>query len=155
MAPFAAKDDALALCEREKAVVPEINPRLVLTEKCVIDDRRSQADGSTVAPFVATENPALAENRAVLLAGDLLRHLKDHLDQRVLRYVHRPVEKNTRLAEVFDDALTPDSHALCAIANRSLQTQALSTRKMWFLQIRRRNRFGGGGRHESPRFRSR
>ena len=66
-------------------MVPEINPRSVLTEKCVVEDSRSQADGSAVAPFVATENPALAENRAVLLAGNLLRHLKDHLDQRVLR----------------------------------------------------------------------
>jgi hypothetical protein len=56
-----------------------------LTEKCVIEDRRSQADGSAIAYFVATENPALAENRAVLLAGNLLRHLKDHLNPRVLR----------------------------------------------------------------------
>ena len=85
MAPFAAKDDALALCEREKAVVHEINPRSVLTEKCVIEDSRSQADGSAVASFVPTENPTVAENRAALLAGNLLRHLKDHLDQRVLR----------------------------------------------------------------------
>lgn len=68
-----------------KAVVTGIHPRSVLTEKCVVEDRRSQADGSAVAYFVATKNPALAENRAVLLAGNLLRHLKDHLHQRELR----------------------------------------------------------------------
>ena len=64
---------------------PGIIPWSVLTEKCVIEDRRSQADGSTAASFVATENPTLAENRAVLLAGNLFRHLKDHLNQRELR----------------------------------------------------------------------
>ena len=66
-------------------MLPGINPRSVLKEKCVIEDRRSQADGSAVASFVATENPTMAENRTELLAGNLRRHLKDHLDQRILR----------------------------------------------------------------------
>ena len=67
-------------------MLPGINPRSVLKEKCVIEDRRSQADGSAVASFVATENPTMAENRTELLAGNLRRHLKDHLDQ-----AHTPV----------------------------------------------------------------
>lgn len=83
--PSSRNDDALALFERGGNCCPGINPRSVLTEKCVIEDRRSQADGSAVASFVATENPTLAENRVVLLAGNLLRHLKDHLNQRELR----------------------------------------------------------------------
>ena len=126
------------------------NPRGVFTQKCVVEDRRGQADGSAAAHSVATENPALAEDGAVLLAGNLLRHLKDHLNQRVLRYLHRPMEKDAGLAEVFDDARPPDSQALCAIASRSLQTQAPGARNMCFLQFRRENLFGGGGGHESP-----
>lgn len=85
MVPSPRKDNALALSKGGGICCPGINSRSVLTEKCVIEDRRSQADGSAIAYFVATENPALAENRAVLLAGNLLRHLKDHLNQRVLR----------------------------------------------------------------------
>ena len=54
----------------------------------------SQADSAAVGHFVATENPTLAENRTVFLAGNLLRHLKDHLNQRVLRQVHRSMEKD-------------------------------------------------------------
>ena len=46
--PSPRKDDALALLERGKDLL-SINPRSVLTEKCVIEDRRSQADGSAVA----------------------------------------------------------------------------------------------------------
>lgn len=61
------------------------NPLGVFTQKCVVEDRRGQADGCAAAAHsVATENPALAEDGAVLLAGNLLRHLKNHLNQRVL-----------------------------------------------------------------------
>jgi hypothetical protein len=132
-----------------------LNPRSVLTEKCVVKDSRGQARGFAAAHFVASENPALAKNRAMLLAGDLLRHLKDHLNQRVRRQLQRPMEENAGLAEVFDDALTPDSQALCAIANRSLQTQAPGARNVCFLQPRGENLLAAEGSHESPRFHSR
>ena len=82
--PSSRNDDALALFERGGTCCP-VSTLGHSTEKCVIEDSRSQADGSAVAYFVATENPALAENRAVLLAGNLLRYLKDHLNQRALR----------------------------------------------------------------------
>ena len=64
---------------------PVSNPRSVLTQKCVVEDRRGQAERSAAEHFVVPENPALAEDRALLLAGNLLRHLKDHLNQPVLR----------------------------------------------------------------------
>src|SRR6266852_6348623 len=97
---------------------------LVLAQKFVVEDRSGQANRFRIADFLAPDDPALAENCAVLLAGNFLRHLEHHFHQRILRQLLRSSEQDPGLAEVFDDALVPGSQTLGAIANRGLQTQA-------------------------------
>lgn len=58
--------------------------RSVLMERFVVENRRGQADGFAVWCRIVADNPALAEDGAVLLAGDLPWHLKNHLHQCVI-----------------------------------------------------------------------
>ena len=64
---------------------------------------------------------ALADDVAVLLAGDFFRHLEDHLDQRVDRELLRAVEQDSALADVFDDAFVPGAGAVDAVAQRDVE----------------------------------
>ena len=76
---------------------------------------------SGVADILAANNSALAENGAVFLAGDFLRHLEHHFDQRVIGQLLGPEQKHAGLAEIFDRALMPCPQALGTIADRGLQ----------------------------------
>src|ERR1700720_553642 len=102
----------------------EPSPQLVLAQKFVVEDRSGQANRFRIPGFLAPDDPALAENGAVLLAGNFLRHLKHHFHQRILRQLLRSSQQDAGLAEVFDGTLMPGSQTLGTIANRGLQSQA-------------------------------
>src|SRR5438445_37890 len=88
------------------------DPRSLLMEKFVIENGRSQAGIIRgFRSFLGTDNSCLAENGAVLLAGDLFRHLEHHFHKSVVGQTLRSLEQNSRLTEVRDDAFrlgTPD-----------------------------------------------
>jgi hypothetical protein len=58
--------------------------RSVLAQEFVIENRGGQPDRFRIADIFSANNSALAQNRTVFLAGNLLRHFKHHLDQSVI-----------------------------------------------------------------------
>src|SRR5262249_5082342 len=59
-----------------------------------------------------TNHTALTKDLAVLLSGDFLRHLEDHLDQGVFGKALWACEQDARLAQVLDDPLAPGTEVL-------------------------------------------
>jgi hypothetical protein len=53
--PFVTKDDALASIRKGRNLVPQYQTLDQLTEKCVVEDRRGQADDFAAAHFLVTE----------------------------------------------------------------------------------------------------
>ena len=107
---------------------------------------------SGIADVLASDDPALAQNGAVLLAGNLLRHLEHHFHQRVVRQLLGAEQEYARLAEVFNRALVPCSQALGAIADRGLQRQAPGARNPgWLLVVLAALGLGWWLRARSPR----
>jgi hypothetical protein len=105
--------------------------RSLLAKKFVVQNRRCQSHRfcfCLAASFPGADDPSLAENAAVFLAGDFFRHLENHFDQRVVWQVLWTLEEHTRLAQVFDDAFIPAAQILDPITHGDLQLQAPGSR---------------------------
>jgi hypothetical protein len=88
-----------------------------LVNEFIVDDRSRQR-GTVFAwsGFFEAHHAALAHDIAVLLAGDFLRHLENHLNQGVHGKLLRTVEQDSTLADVFDDSFIPGAGLVHAIA---------------------------------------
>lgn len=74
------------------------------------------------------DDTALAKHLAVLLAGDFLGHLEDHLDQCIFGEALRASEQHSRLAEVLDDPLAPCAEILYPVPYRCVESNSAGTR---------------------------
>ena len=96
----------------------------VLVQKLVIEDGSGEPERvfNIFDRILDTNQPALAKNIAVLLAGNLLWHLENHLDQGIDGQFRRALEKHPRLAYVEDRAFRPGAQVLDPIAQRQMES---------------------------------
>jgi hypothetical protein len=98
-------------------------------EKFVIEDRGGESGTlGLVLGFFRADDPSLAENIAVLLAGDLFRHLEDHFNQGIDRQRRSALEEHAGLADVLDGAFRPQAQILDAITHRKIELEPASAR---------------------------
>src|SRR5579872_498356 len=104
--------------------------RTPLVDELVIDDGRCQSVLSVflLRGIFGAHDPPLADDVAVLLAGNLLGHFENHLDERVDRKRLRTNEQYAALADVLDDSLKPCAGFVHAIAQGDVELQATGTR---------------------------
>src|SRR5208283_5513103 len=98
-------------------------------DELVVDDGGGQ-DGFAFLGFgrvFEAHDAALADDVAVFLAGDFLRHFEDHLDERVDWKLLRPEEQDAALADVFNNAFKPGAGAVDAEAQRNVELEAART----------------------------
>src|ERR1035437_2122683 len=96
-----------------------------LVDELVVDDRRRQPAALFLGlqGILGTHHAPLAYDVAVLLSGNLFRHLKHHLDQRVNRKLLRSAEQHSALADVFDNSFVPRAGLVDAVAQRNVELQ--------------------------------
>src|SRR6476646_6636879 len=92
-----------------------------LVDKFVVDDGSGQSRSCICLGFFETHDAALADDIAVLLAGNFFGHLENHLHQSVDRQLLRAMEEDSTLADVFDGALIPRAGLIHAVSQGKIQ----------------------------------
>src|SRR5208283_1810738 len=90
--------------------------------------RRVRSRSGIIGCLVA-DDPALAQDVAVLLSGDLFRHLKYHFDQRIHRQGLWSPKQQTRLAEVVDRPLIPGTGAVHPVTQPQIELETPRPRR--------------------------
>src|SRR5689334_12842127 len=90
--------------------------RAELVDEFVVDDGSGESGSRIRLGFFEAHDAALANDIAVLLAGDFFRHLENHLYQSIHRQLLWAMKEDSTLADVFDGAFIPGAGLVHAIA---------------------------------------
>ena len=94
---------------------------LSVDELVVKDGSRELVLGPFLLLVLHPDEPALAKDFAVLLAGDFFGHFKNHFYQRVFRKTLGAFHQDAGLAQIHDRTFGPGAEVLHAVADRGFQ----------------------------------
>jgi hypothetical protein len=112
-------------------------PPHALVNELIVDNRSGQQSWSSLRLFatlflllhvLGADHATLAKHIAILLAGNLFRHLKYHLDEGIHRQLRWSTKQQPGLAEIVDYTFKPRAGVVNSKAHRRIELQSPGAR---------------------------